>query len=52
MEDCLKRLQGACFQRPPLILRVKKELRIRTIYAFKLIEFNKEKKYGYFLDYL
>ena len=52
MEDCLKRLQGACFQRPPLILSVKKELRIRTIYAFKLIEFNKEKKYGYFLDYL
>ena len=43
VEDCLKRLQGACFQRPPLISSVKRELRVRTIYDYKLIEFDKEK---------
>ena len=48
VEDCLKRLQGACFQRPPLISSVKRELRIRTIYDYKLIEFDKEKNMAIF----
>ena len=49
VEDCLKRLQGACFQRPPLISSVKRELRVRTIYDYKLIEFDKEKNMSIFL---
>ena len=48
VEDCLKRLQGACFQRPPLISSVKREFRIRTIYDYKLIEFDKEKNMAIF----
>ncbi len=36
VENCLKKLQGACFQRPPLISSVKRELRVRTIYDYKL----------------
>ena len=48
VEDCLKRLQGACFQRPPLISSVKRELRVRTIYEYKLIEFDKEKNMAIF----
>ena len=42
VENCLKKLQGACFQRPPLINSVKRELRVRTIYDYKLYEFNKD----------
>ena len=41
VEDCLKRLQGACFQRPPLISSVKRDLRVRSIYDYKLFEFDK-----------
>ena len=41
VEDCLKRLQGACFQRPPLISSVKRDLRVRSIYDYKLYEFDK-----------
>ena len=48
IEDCLKKLQGACFQRPPLISSVKRELRVRTIYDYKLIEFDKEKNMAIF----
>lgn len=33
-------LTGALFQRPPLISAVKRQLRIRTIYQSKLVEFN------------
>ena len=48
IESCLKRLQGACFQRPPLISSVKRELRVRTIYDYKLYEFDKEKNMAIF----
>eukprot|EP00871_Galdieria_phlegrea_P000385 jgi/Galph1/1347/GphlegSOOS_G5933.1 len=34
------RLTGAVFQRPPLISAVKRQLRIRTIYESKLLEFD------------
>ena len=48
VENCLKKLQGACFQRPPLISSVKRELRVRTIYDYKLYEFDKEKNMAIF----
>jgi H/ACA ribonucleoprotein complex subunit 4 len=41
-------LQGALFQRPPLISAVKRELRIRTIYDSKLLEFDAERSLGVF----
>ncbi|KAF4357896.1 hypothetical protein G4B88_027780 [Cannabis sativa] len=39
----LETLSGAVFQRPPLISAVKRQLRIRTIYESKLLEFDAEK---------
>ena len=48
VEACLRKLQGACFQRPPLISSVKRELRVRTIYDYKLYEFDKEKNMAIF----
>uniref|UniRef100_A0A7S2TTX8 Uncharacterized protein n=1 Tax=Lotharella oceanica TaxID=641309 RepID=A0A7S2TTX8_9EUKA len=44
----LKKLTGALFQRPPLISAVKRQLRIRTIYESKLLEFDKERGLGVF----
>ncbi len=48
VESCIKKLTGTCFQRPPLIASVKRELRIRTIYESKLFEFDKEKNMALF----
>lgn len=42
----LQTLTGPVFQKPPLISAVKRELRVRTIYESKLIEYNHEKKMG------
>ncbi|URD78928.1 H ACA ribonucleoprotein complex subunit [Musa troglodytarum] len=39
----LETLTGAVFQRPPLISAVKRELRIRTIYESKLLEFDPDR---------
>lgn len=39
---------SAIFQRPPLIAAVKRQLRIRTIYDSKLIEFDGERKLAVF----
>ena len=41
-------LTGALFQRPPLIAAVKRQLRIRTIYQAKLLEFDNERGLGVF----
>lgn len=41
-------LRGALFQRPPLISAVKRQLRIRTIYESKLIEYDDERHLGVF----
>lgn len=41
-------LTGACFQKPPEISAVKKELRVRTIYEIKLVEFDEERDLGIF----
>ena len=37
---------GALFQRPPLISAVKRQLRVRTIYKNKLMEYDAERKLG------
>mmetsp|Transcript_5753 Transcript_5753/g.5929 ORF Transcript_5753/g.5929 Transcript_5753/m.5929 type:complete len:512 (-) Transcript_5753:47-1582(-) len=46
IETNLKKLTGACFQRPPLISSVKRELRVRTVYESKLIEYDQEKNHA------
>ncbi|VDN10634.1 unnamed protein product [Dibothriocephalus latus] len=42
----VEKLRGALFQRPPLIAAVKRQLRIRTIYESKLLEYDTEKGLG------
>ena len=37
-------LRGALFQRPPLISAVKRQLRVRTIYDSKLLEYDDERQ--------
>lgn len=44
----LENLTGALFQRPPLISAVKRQLRVRTIYDSKLIEFDNNRGLGVF----
>lgn len=39
-------LVGALFQRPPLISAVKRQLRIRTIYESKLLDFDEDRNLG------
>ncbi len=41
-------LTGALFQRPPLISAVKRQLRIRTIYESKLIEYDEQRHLAVF----
>uniref|UniRef100_A0A8C8ZFX8 H/ACA ribonucleoprotein complex subunit DKC1 n=1 Tax=Prolemur simus TaxID=1328070 RepID=A0A8C8ZFX8_PROSS len=41
-------LTGALFQRPPLIAAVKRQLRVRTIYESKMIEYDPERRLGIF----
>jgi hypothetical protein len=44
----LETLTGALFQRPPLISAVKRQLRIRTIYKSKLIEYDEDRHLAVF----
>ena len=44
----LETLTGALFQRPPLISAVKRQLRIRTIYESKLLEFDNDRHLAVF----
>jgi len=46
--SAVETLTGALFQRPPLIAAVKRQLRIRTIYESKLIEYDANKHLGVF----
>jgi H/ACA ribonucleoprotein complex subunit 4 len=48
VEKALETLTGALFQRPPLISAVKKELRVRTVYESKLIEYDEKRDMGIF----
>ena len=42
---------GATFQRPPLISAVKRQLRVRTIYESKLLEYDSDKNMGTFVSH-
>ncbi|XP_035636669.1 H/ACA ribonucleoprotein complex subunit DKC1-like isoform X2 [Oncorhynchus keta] len=44
----IETLTGALFQRPPLIAAVKRQLRVRTVYESKLIEYDPERRLGIF----
>lgn len=44
----IEMLTGALFQRPPLISAVKRQLRVRTIYESKLIEYDDERHLAVF----
>lgn len=48
LAQAIEMLTGALFQRPPLISAVKRQLRVRTIYESKLLEFDEEKHLGVF----
>ena len=48
IEKALEKLTGPCFQRPPLICAVKRQLRVRTIYELKLLEYDAERAMGVF----
>lgn len=42
----VEKLRGALFQRPPLISAVKRQLRVRSVYENKLIEYDSERNMG------
>lgn len=42
VEKVLETLTGSLFQRPPLIAAVKRQLRVRTIYQSKLLDYDEE----------
>ncbi|CAH1642089.1 unnamed protein product [Spodoptera littoralis] len=44
----LEKLRGALFQRPPLISAVKRQLRVRSVYDSKLLDFDTERNIGVF----
>lgn len=44
----LERLRGALFQRPPLISAVKRQLRVRSVYDSKLLDYDQERNIGVF----
>ena len=48
LEKVLEKLTGAVYQRPPLISAVKRQLRIRTIYSSRLIEYDDVRHLGVF----
>ncbi|KAJ2551713.1 centromere/microtubule-binding protein cbf5 [Coemansia sp. RSA 1933] len=48
MAKAVETLTGALFQRPPLISAVKRQLRVRTIYESKMLEFDNARHLGVF----
>ncbi|KAH7825247.1 pseudouridylate synthase [Monocercomonoides exilis] len=46
--QALETLTGALFQRPPVIAAVKRQLRVRTIYQSRMIEYDQERQLGVF----
>jgi H/ACA ribonucleoprotein complex subunit 4 len=48
VQQALDMLNGALFQRPPVISAVKRQLRVRTIYETKLIEYNEKRQMAVF----
>jgi H/ACA ribonucleoprotein complex subunit 4 len=47
-QRALETLTGALFQRPPLISAVKRQLRVRTIYQSKMLEYDNDRHLGVF----
>uniref|UniRef100_A0A3B0MMZ2 Centromere/microtubule binding protein, putative n=1 Tax=Theileria annulata TaxID=5874 RepID=A0A3B0MMZ2_THEAN len=48
IEKVLAELTGSLFQRPPLISAVKRQLRVRTIFASKLLDYNEQEDLALF----
>merc|ERR1712212_680912 len=48
LAQALEQLTGALFQRPPLISAVKRELRVRTIYENKLLDWDEKRHLAVF----
>nr|XP_054771299.1 H/ACA ribonucleoprotein complex subunit DKC1-like [Lytechinus pictus] len=48
LAKAIETLTGALFQRPPLISAVKRQLRVRTIYESKLLEYDPQRHLGIF----
>jgi len=48
IQRALDMLTGACFQRPPVISAVKRQLRVRSIYEANLIEYNSKRHMAIF----
>lgn len=48
----LEKLRGALFQRPPLISAVKRQLRVRTVYDSKLLDYDETRNMGKFVYHL
>lgn len=46
----LEKLKGALFQRPPLISAVKRQLRVRTVYDSKLLDYDETRNMGKILN--
>jgi H/ACA ribonucleoprotein complex subunit 4 len=46
VQRSVETLTGALFQRPPLISAVKRQLRIRTIYQSRLLEYDRDRNLG------
>lgn len=46
----LEKLKGALFQRPPLISAVKRQLRVRTVYDSKLLDYDETRNMGMMPD--
>eukprot|EP01138_Halocafeteria_seosinensis_P003945 gb/GECG01004034.1/.p1 GENE.gb/GECG01004034.1/~~gb/GECG01004034.1/.p1 ORF type:complete len:554 (+),score=83.03 gb/GECG01004034.1/:1-1662(+) len=46
LASAIERLTGALFQRPPLISAVKRQLRIRSVYDSKLLEYDDNRHLG------
>ncbi|KAG5871886.1 hypothetical protein JTB14_033119 [Gonioctena quinquepunctata] len=44
----LEKLKGALFQRPPLISAVKRQLRVRSVYDSKLLDYDETRNMGIF----
>jgi H/ACA ribonucleoprotein complex subunit 4 len=47
LNQALAKLTGPLYQRPPLISAVKRQLRVRTIYESKLVEYDAERHLGH-----
>lgn len=45
--QALEKLRGALFQRPPLISAVKRQLRVRTVYESKLLDYDESRNLGW-----